>query len=160
MNSRLRTLAILLPLALAAGQGFAADEVYKWRDANGRWQYGSQPPPGIKAEKLTTTISTVPAYKPKPLGGLPPEPEEAPSAKAASPAVNSATRKQMLEACEKAGGTDCPSIVNAALNAAVSQAKANQAAGSSNASGEAGGSGGGSSAAPSTTTKPSGNNAY
>lgn len=124
MNARLRALFLLLPLLIAAAPSHAGNDVFKWRDEKGRWQYGNQPPPGVKAERVNATISTVPAYTPKPLGGLPraQEPTEAPAAGAGGPPVTSVSRQQMMNACEKAGGTDCDAIVNAALNAAVGQA--------------------------------------
>ena len=138
MKTRLSPHALLILLALAVGQAGAADEVYKWRDSNGRMQYGNQPPAGVKAEKVMTTISTVPAYKPKAITPIKMPDEETHAAKSAMPTeITSETRKQMLEACEKAGGSDCPVVVNAALRAAVDQAaKANKDAtsGSSSAS--------------------------
>ncbi len=124
MNARLRALFLLLPLLIASALSHAGNEVFKWRDEKGRWQYGNQPPPGVKAERVNATISTVPAYTPQPRGGLPGAqgPTEAPAAEASGPAVTSASRQQMMDACEQAGGTDCDAIVNAALNAAVNQA--------------------------------------
>ncbi|WP_374509741.1 DUF4124 domain-containing protein [Niveibacterium sp.] len=150
MTARLRALFLLLPLLFAAAPSHAADEVFKWRDEKGRWQYGNQPPPGVKAERVNATISTVPAYKPKPLGGLPraTETTEAPAADGGAPPVTSASRQQMMDACEQAGGTDCDAIVNAALNASVGQA-ATRRAGSGASSGAAS-----SASTPSGTPKP------
>ncbi|MCX9154979.1 DUF4124 domain-containing protein [Niveibacterium sp. 24ML] len=124
MNFRMRLLVLLIPLAFAANAASAADAVFKWRDENGRWQYGNQPPAGVKAEKVTAEVSTIPAYKPKPLPALKePEPAIAPAkSTAAPPPVTSAQRQKLLEACEKAGGEDCSAVVNAALNASVNQA--------------------------------------
>lgn len=155
MNARLRTLFLLLPLLIAAAPSHAADDVFKWRDEKGRWQYGNQPPPGVKAERVNATISTVPAYKPKPLGGLPraTETPEPPAPDTANPAVTSASRQQMMEACEQAGGTDCDAIVNAALNASVGQAAARRA-GTGSTSGSGSSSGASSSSGAGTVSKP------
>lgn len=57
--------------------------VYRWRDADGQWQFGSEVPPGIEADTLNidpnTNVISLPA--------LPtPEPEpQAPAAAAAAP---------------------------------------------------------------------------
>ncbi|GAA5179659.1 hypothetical protein GCM10025771_22210 [Niveibacterium umoris] len=122
MTARPKLIALLLPCVLAAGVCHAEDTVWKWKDDKGRWQYGNQPPQGVKAEKVTATISTVPAIKSQPR--MAPQPDPAPAADAASQpkAVTSAGRQQMMEACEKAGGTDCDAVVNAALNAMVEEA--------------------------------------
>lgn len=157
MNARLCALFLLLPLLIASAPSHAADDVFKWRDEKGRWQYGNQPPPGVKAERVNATISTVPAYKPKPLGGLPraQESTEAPAAEAGGPAVTSASRQQMMNACEQAGGTDCDAIVNAALNASVGQAAARRVGtGTSSGSGGSSSSSSGSGATSKSTTPP------
>lgn len=139
MNARLRALFLLLPLLCVAAPSHAADEVFKWRDEKGRWQYGNQPPPGVKAERVNATISTVPAYKPNPIQVQPraATPSESPATNTGNPAVTSASRRQMMEACEQAGGTDCDAIVNAALNASIGQAAARAAGDNSTSSGSA-----------------------
>jgi len=156
MNARLRALFLLLPLLFAAAPSSAADDVFKWRDEKGRWQYGNQPPPGVKAERVNATISTVPAYKPKPLGGLPraQDTPEAPAADAGGPAVTSASRQQMMDACEKAGGTDCDAVVNAALNASVGQAAARGVGAGGGAGGGAGASSASGAASKATPPQP------
>lgn len=121
---------LLLSCALGAATCHAGDDVYKWKDDKGRWQYGNMPPQGVKAEKITATISTVPALKaqpPRPVPAADTTPAQAPDAGNAN-AVTSAGRQQMMDACEKAGGTDCDAIVNAALKAAVDEAAKRQTA--------------------------------
>lgn len=130
MNLRQCMLAVLIPCALASHAASAADEVFKWRDDNGRWQYGNQPPPGVKGERVLTTISTVPAYKPKSLKPAQTsdtnKPSEPVNESAAGPSITGASRQQMMDACQKAGGTDCDAVVNAALNASVGKAVSEQ----------------------------------
>jgi hypothetical protein len=55
------TLAVV-PLALA-------DAVYRWKDAQGRVNYGNLPPPGVKAELLdrgTMSVAPAPVMVPRP----------------------------------------------------------------------------------------------
>ncbi|ANQ86286.1 hypothetical protein dqs_3259 [Azoarcus olearius] len=41
-----------LLMALVAAGDAAAQTVYRWRDANGQLSYGTEPPPGVKAEPI------------------------------------------------------------------------------------------------------------
>lgn len=53
-TTSLLTRALALGLVLGATAA-AAQTVYRWTDANGRTQYGSTPPPGVKASPVTTS---------------------------------------------------------------------------------------------------------
>jgi hypothetical protein len=58
MNGRLLRHALLAAALLAAAP--AAAQLYKWTDANGRVQYSDRPPPGRKAETVSSSnVSTV-----------------------------------------------------------------------------------------------------
>lgn len=64
-------------LWMAAGMAVAnvaaADTVYRWKDAGGQLNYGTQPPPGVKAEPLgdrgNVTVVPAPAVAPAASGG-------------------------------------------------------------------------------------------
>lgn len=47
--------SMTLLLAVLAVSGAASAEIYRWVDANGRVQYSDQPPPGVKADKVTSS---------------------------------------------------------------------------------------------------------
>ena len=54
----MKRLAFLAICAILAAP--VAAQQYKWKDANGRTQYGDIPPTGVKAERITrTTVGTV-----------------------------------------------------------------------------------------------------
>ena len=112
--------ALLLIVAATCAQGA---DVFKWRDAEGKLQYGDKPPPGVKAEKVTATVTTVPAAKNIAMPRATVTEEQPASAAPASSGdpvkIDGATRQKLLEACEAAGGNDCNNVVNEALNAAV-----------------------------------------
>jgi hypothetical protein len=61
----------VLMLALCAATTFAATEVYRWVDKDGKVVYGSQPPAGAVAEKMspprgpkTTDVAAAPSTAP------------------------------------------------------------------------------------------------
>lgn len=62
MRSTPHTAACLLALLPV----LACAEVYKWVDANGKVQYGDQPPPGTKTSSVKVTHNTAAAVTPLP----------------------------------------------------------------------------------------------
>jgi hypothetical protein len=61
-------------LTLLASATFAADEVYRWKDAGGIWHYSDQPRPGaekVRGNLAPSTASTAPAA-PAPAAAPPP----------------------------------------------------------------------------------------
>ena len=50
----MKPMLFALTLALLAAPVFAADEVYRWVDADGRVHFADSPPPGIKAERIAS----------------------------------------------------------------------------------------------------------
>lgn len=66
LNALQRGLSGTLLLLASAGPGLAADDqVYTWRDADGRVHYGAQPPAGQSAEPVPLKVKPVPT----PVGG-------------------------------------------------------------------------------------------
>lgn len=65
MKSRL--LAVLAAsatlLALSAPSGLASEPVYRWRDANGEWHFGSRPPAGVEVESVRVRKGATEATK-------------------------------------------------------------------------------------------------
>ena len=70
------SLSLGLALALMAPGTQAADEVYRWVDAQGVVHYGDRPPEGVKATVVGVKPNTVQSVKPEP-ASRPPTGEEA-----------------------------------------------------------------------------------
>lgn len=119
--------ALLLLFVLALP---AQADVYKWLDADGKVQYGDNPPKGVKATKVSGGVTVMPAFTPPPAaapakpapsepgptaGGISAKPEK--SAASSSPPVSDkeAARLRMIEACERNRGVDCEESVDAQL---------------------------------------------
>lgn len=62
MGTRHIRIASLLLFLLGAAWAAQA-EVYKWYDAEGRVQYGNNPPKGVKAKPISGGVTVVPAMK-------------------------------------------------------------------------------------------------
>jgi len=84
---------LLLFAALIAWSGMAAAVVYKWTDAQGKLQYGDQPPNGVQAEvvellgthvaRSTTTRTSTPSQAPAAKTAAPNQPGQDDDAKRA-----------------------------------------------------------------------------
>ena len=84
---------LLLFAALIAWSGMAAAVVYKWTDAQGKLQYGDQPPNGVHAEvvellgthvaRSTTTRASAPSQAPAAKTAAPNQPAQDDDAKRA-----------------------------------------------------------------------------
>jgi hypothetical protein len=89
--------SLLVTLSALAAVGFvtlaSAEQVYKWKDANGVWQYSNRPPPkGTQVEKVNLRS----APEPTQVEAAPASPQTPQSAQAADLA------KRKAEACERA----------------------------------------------------------
>lgn len=124
----MRMLGCLLLLACVSAQ--AGDEVYKWVDADGRVQYGNNPPKGVNAKPVAGGVTVVPALK-MPARAQESAPasareiEAAPAAPAASSASASSAmspeelkRRRLIADCERNRGVDCEAEVDARLSGA------------------------------------------
>jgi len=116
---------LLLFMCLGA---HAQNEVYKWVDADGRIQYGNEPPKGVNAKPVSGGVTVMPAFKAPavPSGAAKPKVEERPAPEASGPAKPSvpvlstedAKRLKMLEICKKNRGANCEDDVDALLSGA------------------------------------------
>ncbi len=92
----MRALILLVGLFLAATTALAAEYYFKWRDANGVWQYTQQPPAeGIQSERINVSTG-----RSEPLP--PPEAAADASGVAAAAANNAEIEKRRREACQAA----------------------------------------------------------
>lgn len=85
MRGTLTRAGVGIAALLVLGSALAQETVYRWRDAGGQLNYGTQPPPGVKAEALGGRGSVT---------VLPPSPA---SAEPAAPADPTAARLERLE---------------------------------------------------------------
>ena len=97
---------LLLFAALIAWSGMAGAVIYKWVDAQGKVQYGDQPPDGVHAEVvelLGTHVArtTTPAKTPNSTAPKPANPDDAAAKKAVSEDVEQARAKQCADAQDR-----------------------------------------------------------
>lgn len=116
MTGKKRLHVGLLMLVLLGSTWAAHAEVYKWVDADGKIQYGDDPPKGVKAQKVSGGVTVVPATQftgnsssagksAASDGARAEEPRQSASASSADKAAEA--RRKAIERCEKNRGTDC-----------------------------------------------------
>jgi hypothetical protein len=112
----------LLMLVLAGATWVVHAEVYKWVDADGKIQYGDEPPKGVKAQKVTGGVTVLPAAKftgssssaaksagreENPAENSKTEAPRQSSSSASSADAAEEARRKAVARCEKNRGTDC-----------------------------------------------------
>lgn len=121
MTGKKRLHVGLLMLALLGTTWAAHAEVYKWVDADGKIQYGDDPPKGVKTQKVSGGVTVVPATqftgksssasksaaKESTPAEEPRQTEARQSSSASSVDQAAEARRKAIERCEKNRGTDC-----------------------------------------------------
>lgn len=99
-----KTLSIAIALLLAASVAAAADQIYRWKDSSGIWNYSDQPRPGAELVKSThRAIGTAPvAGDTAPASNAPPAPGQLPVSDDVAKQVRQEAADIKSEQCKKA----------------------------------------------------------
>ncbi|MEO6080180.1 MAG: DUF4124 domain-containing protein [Steroidobacteraceae bacterium] len=108
----MRKIFVIAVVALLGSTAFAADEIYRWKDATGIWHYSDQPRPGAEVvhnnSRAPTASPATPAI-PRPAAAVPAAPatanEPLPVSKEVAEQVRQEAATAKVEECAKAKAT-------------------------------------------------------
>jgi hypothetical protein len=92
----------LIAALLIAPLAMAADEVYRWKDANGVWHYSDQPQPGAELIKANKRGNSAPPTPPPP-----PAPAQTVSSDNSPPPVSREVAQQVRQEAATAKADQC-----------------------------------------------------
>jgi hypothetical protein len=93
----------LIAALLIAPLAMAADEIYRWKDANGVWHYSDQPQPGAELIRSNKRGNSAPATPPPP----PPAPAATVSSDNSPPPVSREVAQQVRQEAATAKADQC-----------------------------------------------------